>query len=143
MIKCVAPTLAVTYDEPDAVIEYVAPALAVTCEGIHLRTLMPPSSGMKKLLREQRVKIDPCVNVLKTKVEVLEQHEKKVAVLLARAPRASHHETRDLQRVIDENKVPVLHHRQFVQTCEESLPDAILEKCEQFQLFKRRRLCEP
>ena len=65
-------------------------------------------------LRDQRLKIDRCVNMLKTKKEDLEQYEKKEAVLLARSPS---HDWRDLQRVIDENRVLVLRHRQFVQTC--------------------------
>ena len=66
-------------------------------------------------IRDQRVNIVRCVNMLK--VKDVEQYEKKEAALLVRAPRALHRERRDMQKTIGENKVLVLRHRQIVQTC--------------------------
>ena len=97
--------------------------------------------GHEEWVRDQRVKIDHCVHMFKTKKEDLEQCEKETA-LLALAPSATSRERREWQKVVDENKALLLHHRQLVQIAKEKLAylmREVQEKCEQFQFFKRRR----
>ena len=84
-------------------------------------------------------------HLLNTKKEDLEQFEKEAA-LLALDPRATSRERREWQRMVGENKVLVLRHRQDVQTPKEKLANGLREMQEQFQLHKRRRLggdCTP
>ena len=74
--------------------------------------------------------------------EDLEQFEKETA-LLALAPPATSRGRREWQKVVDENKALLMHHLQLVQIAKEKLAylmREVQEKCEQFQLYKRRRL---
>ena len=74
----------------------------------------------EKVLHGYQANTDHCVQMLKAKKEDLEQYEKKEAALLAR-------ERREWQRVVDENKVLIPHHRQVVQTTKEKLANLMRE----------------
>ena len=102
---------------------HAATALATTVDDF-----CPQILEDEKMLGYQ-AQIDQCVDMLKTRKEVIARYEKQVAALLERVPRAvsSFRHKRALPDPVDECNAFILYERQLVQTFKEKLASLIRE----------------